>query len=312
MTHERPSAAAPPDGASVERLCFEHLGLRALALGRGPTALVLHGFPDLPTSWVPLAARLADAGLRCVLPYMPGYPPSSTAGPFDADTLGDRVASLAAELADRVHLVGHDWGSAVAQSAVIRHPDRFARLVLLSVPHALTFLSNTLRSPRQLHRSRYMAFFQLPRLPERRIRDPDVIDALYRRWSLRPPPRTHVEEVAAALAAAEGAPLRYYRANLRPTPALLARLRRAQRTPIAAPTLYLHGADDGCIAAKIARGQERWFAGPFVSRVLPRAGHFLQLDAPQTLGDAVVAWLVQGSAPELGIGRGAGVDGAGT
>jgi len=276
----------------VERLRFDHLGVEALALGTGPTTLLLHGFPDLPTSWLPVAERLARNGGRCVLPYMPGYPPSSPEGPLDVDIVADRIASLAAELAPRVHLVGHDWGSVVAQGAVLRHPERFERLALLSVPHVLTFLRNTLRSPRQLARSRYMAFFQLPWLPERRVRDAAAIEAIYRRWSPGSPPRAHIRDVADAIARGEGAPLGYYRANLRPGPALLRSLRRARRTPIAAPTLYLHGAEDGCIAPGIARGQRRHFAGPFRCDVLPAAGHFLQLDAPRAVADALARWLL--------------------
>lgn len=237
-----------------------------------------------------MAEMVARAGYRVVLPYMPGYPPSGIEGPFDVDTLAHRIASLAAWLGDQVDVVGHDWGSAVAQVALMRFPERFRRAVTLSVPHPLSFLGNTLRSSAQLRRSRYMGFFQIPILAERSVQTREGLARLYRRWSPGPLPDAHLDDVLAALQRARGAPLGYYRDNLRPSGRLLRQLRFSARAQIATPTLYLHGAEDGCIAPSIADGQERFFSGPFASEILP-GGHFLQLDCPAQLGGRITEWL---------------------
>jgi len=70
--------------------------------------------------------------------------------------------------------------------------------------------------------------------------------------------------------------LRYYRDTLDPryrVPALDS-IRTQQNAPIRVPTLYLHGADDGCIGVEVSEGVERGFTGPFEKRVIPDAGHF--------------------------------------
>ena len=82
------------------------------------------------------------------------------------------------------------------------------------------------------------------------------------------------------------APILYYRALARGLPAQL-----GKRPPrIEVPTLYMHGADDGCIGPEIARGQERFFRAPLRSVVVRGAGHFLQLEAPAQVGQEVLAW----------------------
>jgi pimeloyl-ACP methyl ester carboxylesterase len=72
------------------------------------------------------------------------------------------------ESADRAsaHVVGHDWGAAVAWETALRHPDVVDRLGILNVPHPSVFEQTVRSNPRQLLRSWYMLFFQLPRIPE--------------------------------------------------------------------------------------------------------------------------------------------------
>ncbi|MCA9676565.1 MAG: hypothetical protein KC464_16150, partial [Myxococcales bacterium] len=62
------------------------------------------------------------------------------------------------------------------------------------------------------------------------------------------------------------------------------------RQPLVTPLCHLQGADDGCVAPAAGAGQERWFAGPFTSEVVSRAGHFLQLEAPERVVAQALAW----------------------
>jgi pimeloyl-ACP methyl ester carboxylesterase len=57
------------------------------------------------------------------------------------------------------------------------------------------------------------------------------------------------------------------------------------------PTLYLHGADDGCIRVELARGTERLLAPSSRMVVIEHAGHFLQLEQPDKVNDQILAWL---------------------
>src|SRR3954468_7336625 len=150
----------------------------------GQPTLVLHGFPDHPPTAKAFLAELGRRGRHVVAPWLRGYAPSPTAGPFDFAAL----TSEGLALIDRwspgraVELVGHDWGALITYDACVTAPERIERAVTLAVPHPLTFLSR----PRltQLRRSWYMGLFQLPGSGLiATARDLALIDRLWRQWS---------------------------------------------------------------------------------------------------------------------------------
>ena len=106
-----------------------------------PPVLLLHGFPEDRHSWEPVTDRLVDAGLRTLAPDQRGYSPRARPSePYpQAYTLtelaDDAVALLDAAGIEQVHLVGHDWGGALAWTLAGGHPDRVATLTVLSTPH---------------------------------------------------------------------------------------------------------------------------------------------------------------------------------
>jgi pimeloyl-ACP methyl ester carboxylesterase len=81
------------------------------------------------------------------------------------ELVADVVALLDAAGLAGAHVVGHDWGGAVAWALAERHPERLRTLTVLSTPHhhALVW---AMRHGDQLLRSSYMAAFQVPLLPE--------------------------------------------------------------------------------------------------------------------------------------------------
>jgi len=263
----------------------------------GPVALFLHGFPDLPRTWSPVMERFAAEGYRCVAPYLRGYAPSTTAGPFDLFRIGQDVATMAAALSRRpIVALGHDWGAAALWLAASRWPARFAVAVPVSVPHWIPFL-RALGNPAQLWRSRYMAALQV------RSTDRAGIERLWRRWSPDlEPPAEHLDAVAETIAESADAPLEYYRAIRRPSRLLLLRTIDAERATVRVPTLYLHGLDDGCIAPSIAKGQARWVDAPFRAEVIVGAGHFVPLEQPDAVAERALRF-VQTYAPGYGPTR---------
>lgn len=279
--------------------------LRALTWGPAdaPIALCLHGFPDTAYGWRKVAPQLVDAGWRVVAPFMRGYAPSSlpSDGSYHVGALMDDALRVldAAGPTGRDVFIGHDWG-AIAGAGLAAMPDSpFTKAVIMSVPPSAAF--RPLRNvpevgrlaallPRQLRRSWYIMYFQLPWLPERSA--PSVMPRLWRDWS----PGYRADEDLRHVDEAIGAPdrwraaLGYYRAmvrNSRP-PGQYSELHQHWLSAPRLPTLYLHGTDDGCATAQYA---------PWVQRVLPdgselaiveRAGHFMQLDQPDVVARHVV------------------------
>lgn len=218
---------------------------------------------------------------------MRGYAPSTLSGPFHAERLAHDLIDVADALSPGVpvRVVGHDWGAVAVYAALMLAPERFVAAVTMAVPHPGAFLRNLWRLPAQLRRSWYMFFFQLPWISDRAVEANDyaLIDRLWKAWSPGwTPPAGYMEELKSCLRASMPAPIQYYRALRR-------RPMRMRRIPV--PTLHLHGANDGCIAAEAGRGQERWFSGRFDSRVIHGAGHFLHLERPDEVGRQIAGWM---------------------
>ena len=92
--------------------------------GEGPLVLLLHGFPDLPTGWDSIRARLNAAGFRTVAPYLRGYHPDtfSDRGFATSDQADDVVLLLDALGEATAVVVGHDWGAEATYSSATQHP----------------------------------------------------------------------------------------------------------------------------------------------------------------------------------------------
>src|SRR5690349_7438999 len=87
--------------------------------GAGPPVVVQHGFPDFWYGWRHQIGPLAAAGYRVIAPDQRGYNLSdkpSDVRAYRLDLLAADVLRLAGEVApgERISLVGHDWGAAVA------------------------------------------------------------------------------------------------------------------------------------------------------------------------------------------------------
>jgi pimeloyl-ACP methyl ester carboxylesterase len=144
--------------------------LHYVEAGDGPLIVLLHGFPEFWFGWRSQIPELAAAGFRVVAPDMRGYNLSSRPHGVAAYDVG-RVARDICELIKErggtsVGLAGHDWGGGVAWTVAITRPEVVRRLAILNVPHPRP-LRRGLRTPRQLAKSWYILFFQLPWLPER-------------------------------------------------------------------------------------------------------------------------------------------------
>ncbi len=146
--------------------------LHAVAAGPkdGPVVVLLHGFPEFWYGWHKQIEPLAAAGFRVIVPDQRGYNLSSkpqSVAPYALTELVSDVIAIADHLGQqKIFVAGHDWGAAVAWSATLLHPQRIAKLAVLNVPHPSVMRRFLSTRPRQMLRSWYMFFFQLPWLPE--------------------------------------------------------------------------------------------------------------------------------------------------
>ncbi|HEX2286955.1 MAG TPA: alpha/beta fold hydrolase [Mycobacterium sp.] len=282
--------------------------LRALSWGAhdAPIALCLHGFPDTAYGWRKVAPALADAGWRVVAPFMRGYAPSSVPsdGSYHVGALMDDALRVldAAGPTGRDIIIGHDWG-AIAGTGLAAMPDSpFAKAVIMSVPISAAFRPLgripdvgrlAAHLPRQLLRSWYIMYFQLPWLPDRSASW--VVPRLWRKWS----PGYRADEDLRHVDAAIGAPdrwraaLGYYRATVRNSkpPAQYAELHEHWLSAPKLPTLYLHGTDDGCATPDYAHWVEKVLPEGSEVALVERAGHFLQLDQPDVVASHITDFI---------------------
>lgn len=267
--------------------------LHYVEAGAGPLVVLLHGFPEAWFAWQHQIPALVAAGYRVIAPDMRGYNLSGKpAGvrAYTTDRLTGDVAALIRHCgAETATVIGHDWGAAVAWLFAMRHPELLTRLAILNVPHPARMLRG-LRTLRQLRKSWYIFFFQLPWLPEAsfRARDYAVLRGTLRRDPVRPGAFS-AEDIARYVAAAAqpGAltgGMNYYRALIRHPQAA------GQARRIEAPVLVIWGQQDRYLGPELAEPSPRWVPNCRVER-LPDASHWVQADAPERVNALLVGFL---------------------
>jgi pimeloyl-ACP methyl ester carboxylesterase len=265
-------------------------------------ALLLHGFPENAYSWryqIPLLARL---GYRVWAPNLRGYGKSDRpggVGEYTIDKLEQDVADLIdASGAKSVLLVGHDWGGGIAWSFAIYKARPIERLVIMNVPHPACFRAG-LRTLRQLRRSWYMFFFQIPGLPEwlLSVHDHALIAWMFRSMAVdksRFPDEVLREyRSTAAEPGALTAMVDYYRAMLRTDRAVAQR----EMPVIEVPTLLLWGEADSALGKELTYGTGQ-HVRDLTLRYLPRVSHWVQQEAPEKVNAMLEAWLTGQPVPQ--------------
>ena len=280
--------------------------LRVLVWGAddAPVALCLHGFPDTAHSWRKVAPLLVDAGWRVVAPFLRGYAPStvSSDGSCHVGALMDDALRVldAVGAGGRDVLIGHDWG-AIAGAGLAAMPDSpFDKAVIMTVPPSASYRGRVPEVgrlvagfPRQMARSWYIGYHQLPWLPDHSASW--LIPRLWRQWS----PGYAAHEDVALVRAAIGAPpnwraaLGYYRQTMRGSkpPERYAELHQHWLSKPVLPVLYLHGTEDGCASSNYSRWVQRILPEGSRTELVADAGHFLQLEQPEVVARHIVDFI---------------------
>jgi pimeloyl-ACP methyl ester carboxylesterase len=251
--------------------------------GDGVPVLLIHGWPDSARLWRHQVPVLAAAGFRVITPDMRGFGRSARPGDVAAYRLRTLIADVNAVLdqlgIDQAHVVGHDWGAAVAWLTAMFASDRVRTLTAISVPHP--------RAPitvRQQEMAWYQLFFQFPDVAEASIAHDD--------WAwLRTFSRGDgdLEQAIADLSrpGALTASLNWYRANSAPRmPGPLPPL-----PPVLAPTLGIWSACDHYLDGERMKNSAPLVQGPWRYEEISDASHWVPLDAPDRLNELLLDWL---------------------
>jgi pimeloyl-ACP methyl ester carboxylesterase len=281
---------------AARRMEANGLSFTADEAGEGEdVALLLHGFPESRFSWRHQLPLLAGLGWRAIAPDLRGYGQSSRpprTADYAIDHLIDDVAGLFdAAGARRRLLIGHDWGAAIAWAFALQRRLPLDGLVIMNVPHPAV-LARVMRTTwRQPLRSWYMAFFQIPGLPEAMM-TANGARAIERAFtgmavdkSRFPPEITDVYRANALVPGAMTAMINYYRANTK----LLGRWDAASPI-IEVPALMIWGEADAALCIENTEGYEP-LVRDFTLRRLPGVSHWVQQEAPEKVNEILKAWL---------------------
>ena len=265
---------------------FDRAGLTFDVIDAGPLdgtpVVLLHGFPQRATSWAAVSERLHAEGLRTFAldqrGYSPGARPSSRFGYRMGDLVAD-VKALVDEIGVPVHLVGHDWGSAVAWSVAGSHPEAVRTLTAVSVAHPAAFVRSLVSSSQAL-KSFYMLLFQLPVLPEWMLSRPDGLGEKMLRGAgmTRPMIETFRREIVADGALRGG--LGYYRSMPLSTGELGGRIR--------VPTTYVWSDGDAALVRRGAELTAQFVSAPYELEVYEGASHWIPDERPAELAGSIV------------------------
>jgi pimeloyl-ACP methyl ester carboxylesterase len=255
------------------RVEVDGVGIEYEVHGEGRPVVLLHGFPDTGRLWRHQVPALAEAGFRVVVPDLRGYGRSDKPEGVDAYSIpvlaGDVLAILAELGIGRAHVVGHDWGAALAWAMGALAPDSVDHLAVLSVGHPSTFL----RTFEQRQKSWYMLLFQYPGLAEGWLSDDNW--ANFRSWAYHPDADQVIADLEADGSLTPG--LNYYRSNVPPEVWVGPPL---EFPPVQAPVMGIWSTGDVALTEVQMTDSAQNVAGPWRYERLDGPGHWMQLEAP--------------------------------
>ncbi len=267
----------------------------------GPAAILLHGWPSDVHDYDGVVGPLAEAGFRVLVPWLRGYGATRF---LSADTpRSGQQAALGADVRDFMDamgvrdaiLVGYDWGGRAACVVAGLWPERVRGFVAIT-GYGIQDIAAAARpaSAEAEYRYWYQWYFHTQRGVEGLTQNrANLTRLLWRLWS----PNWDFDETTlqATVASFENpdfvaVTIQSYRHRYGNAPgdpaydALEAQL--AAQPAIAAPTIILHGIEDGVGPPAGSMPRDHLFTHLIERRDIPRAGHFLSRENP---GDVVQA-----------------------
>ncbi|GAB7013005.1 alpha/beta fold hydrolase [Halolamina salina] len=293
MSRNTDANAPLPDVEGIERTTREVNGVSLHVVAAGstdaPLVVLLHGFPEFWYEWREYVGPLVEAGYRVLVPDQRGYnwseKPDGVRAYRITELSGDIVDLIASEGRERAHVVGHDWGAAVAWDLALRHPDSVDRLGIVNVPHPTVFESTLRSNLTQMRKSWYMFFFQLSGLADwyaGRNEYEFMVTAMAEGSNPGTFEETDFERYRRAWSEPDALPamLNWYRALFRHND-------EPPRETVTAPTLVLWGENDQALIPEMAPRSVDYCEDGRLER-FPDATHWLPHERPDRVIDSLL------------------------
>ena len=269
--------------------------LHYVTQGSGKLVILLHGLFEFWYSWRHQLPSLSRQ-FKVVVPDLRGYNDSDKPrSGYDLDTLSSDIQALIRTLGyEKAHIVGHDWGGAIALHLARRFPNNVDKLAILSTPHPKRWQSVLTYELSQrwdhLQRNWHLLALQTPGLPQWLIKDnlPSLLPYLFQHQAVRKSAFTqaNTELYQAALQKPGVIPavlqhvrhcfsLNDWLSNWRSSSQLSA----ARLKP---PTLILWGEEDNLVPAAGIIPPE-FSDQTYIQHSIPDCGHWIQQEAPNSV-----------------------------
>jgi epoxide hydrolase 4 len=259
----------------------------------GAPLVLLHGFPEFWRGWAKQIPALVLAGYRVIVPDQRGYNLSDApkdVRAYSIDTLSKDIIGILDHFGiEQTYLVGHDWGAAVAWTVAIQYPERVKKLGILNVPHPAVMMKFIGKSPKQMLKSWYIGFFQIPGLADWLMglnNFAGVINMLKASGKPSTFSEADLDEYRKAYANAGGLTgmINWYRALMRFRPAM------PNKARVEMPTLILWGRQDLALSAEMAQDSLKFCKnGELI--YFENATHWVQHDQAEAVNAHLVAFL---------------------
>ena len=258
-----------------------NIKLHYVTQGNGPLMLMLHGFPEYWYSWrhqIPEFAR----DYQVVAIDLRGYNDSDKPKEKSAYVMNELIQDVKGVIQglgyEKCVLVAHDWGGIIAWNFVDIYPETVEKLIILNLPHPLKLI-RSFRTWKQLQKSWYIFFFQIPFLPELLLQYANYnwIDQMFAGVALDKSIFTLKDIKAYKQAVAKPGALRamlnYYR-NFFITQSI-----NKNWDIVAVPTLMIWGEEDTFLGKELTYGTEA-YVRDFKIKYIPNCSHWVQQEQP--------------------------------
>ena len=280
------------DNWRQEYIHVNGIKLHYIISGEGPLMLMLHGFPEFWYSWRHQIPEFSPY-FKVVAVDLRGYNHSDKPQEKSAYVMDEFIKDVEEIITglgyEKCILVAHDWGGAIAWNFAHIYPEMVEKLIVLNIPHPAKF-SQGLNTFRQLLRSWYIFFFQLPFLPELYIKagNYQMIEKIFQGMAIDKtaftPEDIKIFKQAVAQPGALTAMLNYYR-NI-----FQAKISNKNWPKLDIPTLMIWGESDNALGKELTYGTQS-YVNQLQINYIPNCSHWVQQEKPQLVNQYIREFL---------------------